>query len=92
MADSEVQQQGDLKYYQNQPYDLEVDIKNDDDDVDAQREQKGQLDQDDQQEQNYQEVKVSPPQIKALPKFDISKFEELNASPEAKDLLNIMKS
>jgi hypothetical protein len=92
MADSEVQQQGDLKYYQNQPYDLEVDIKNDDDDVDAQRELKGQLDQDDQQEQNYQEVKVSPPQIKALPKFDISKFEELNASPEAKDLLNIMKS
>ena len=92
MADSEVQQQGDLKYYQNQPYDLEVDIKNDDDDVDAQRELKGQLDQEDQQEQNYQEVKVSPPQIKALPKFDISKFEELNASPEAKDLLNIMKS
>ena len=33
MADDEGKQ-GDLKYYQNQPYDMEVDLNNDDEEVD----------------------------------------------------------
>ena len=31
------------------------------------------------------------PKVKDLPKFDLSKFDELPASPEAKELLSIMK-
>ena len=95
MADDEGKQ-GDLKYYQNQPYDMEVDLNNDDEGEDNGRtnpkksSKKDNLDdQQDQQEPNYQEVAV--PQVKELPKFDISKFEDIPASEEAKELLSIMK-
>ena len=91
MADDEGKQ-GDLKYYQNQPYDMEVDLNNDDEEVDNSNKQKKQKksEEDDQQdEQNYQEI--SAPTIKELPKFDLSKFEDLPASTEAKELLSIMK-
>ena len=89
--------QGDLKYYQNQPYDMEVDLNNDEE-VDEneinqnQKKAKKEEDLDDQQDQedaNYQEV--APPKLKELPKFDLSKFEDLPASAEAKELLSIMK-
>ena len=43
----------------------------------------------DQDDANYNEVAV--PKVKDLPKFDLSKFEDLPASAEAKELLAIMK-
>ena len=46
---------------------------------------------DDYEEAQYQEVKVSPPVIKPLPKFDISKFQDLAKTPEQKELLSIMQ-
>ena len=91
MADDEGKQ-GDLKYYQNQPYDMEVDLNNDDEEVDNSNKKKKvkKSEEDDQQdEQNFQEM--SAPAIKELPKFDLSKFEDLPASDEAKELLSIMK-
>lgn len=92
MADDEGKQ-GDMKYYQNQPYDMEVDLNNDDDEVDnhsAKKTKKKNDNEDEQQEeQNYQEV--ASPVVKELPKFDLSKFEDLPASSEAKELLSIMK-
>ena len=96
MADDDGKQ-GDLKYYQNQPYDMEVDLNNEEE-VDEneinqnQKKAKKEEDLDDQQDQedaNYQEV--APPKLKELPKFDLSKFEDLPASAEAKELLSIMK-
>ena len=39
---------------------------------------------------NYQEVKVQPT-VKPLPKFDLSKFQEIQTTPEAKELLSIMQ-
>ena len=94
MADDEGKQ-GDLKYYQNQPYDMEVDLNNDEEDENEieqnpKKEKKENLDdQQDQDEANYNEVAV--PKVKDLPKFDLSKFDDINASPEAKELLTIMK-
>ena len=96
MADDEGKQ-GDLKYYQNQPYDMEVDLNNDEDGEENEPTQnkkkaskKDNLDeQQDREEANYQEI--AAPQIKELPKFDLSKFEEIPASAEAKELLLIMK-
>ena len=96
MAEDEGKQ-GDLKYYQNQPYDMEVDLNNDEDceeNEPAQSKKKSAkkdiLDvQQDREEGNYQEIAY--PQIKELPKFDLSKFEELPSSTEAKELLLIMK-
>ena len=93
MADDE--NKGDLKYYQNQPYDMEVDLNNDEDEAEnvntkKKAPKKENDDEDQQEEQNYQEI-ISPPQIKELPKFDLSKFEDIPASPEAKELLTIMK-
>ena len=93
MADDE-DKQGDLKYYQNQPYDLEVDLNNDDDEGEnnntKKKSSKKDNEDDQQEEQNYQEI--SPPiQVKELPKFDLSKFDDLPASAEAKELLSIMK-
>ena len=93
MADDEGK--GDLKYYQNQPYDMEVDLNNDDegeenDHAPTQKKSSKKENLDDQQEDaNYQEI--AAPQVKELPKFDISKFEDLPASAEAKELLSIMK-
>ena len=96
MADDEGKQ-GDLKFYQNQPYDMEVNLNNDEDDEENEPNQnkkkaskKNNLDeQQDREEANYQEI--AAPQIKELPKFDFSKFEELPSSAEAKELLLIMK-
>ena len=94
MADDEGEgKQGDIQYYQNQPYDMEVDLNNDDEEANNTHSKKKQPKNDNedeqQEEQNYQEV-VSPP-VKELPKFDLSKFEDLPASAEAKELLSIMK-
>ena len=97
MADEDEGKQGDLKYYQNQPYDMEVDLNNDDEGDENQNERKAKKqakkdnldEQQEQDEANYQEIAV--PQIKPLPKFDISKFEDLPTSLEAKELLSIMK-
>ena len=88
--------QNDLKFYQNQPYDMEVDLNNEED-IDEneinqnqnQKKEKKEEDMDDQEDINYQEV--SPPKVKDLPKFDLSKFDDLPASAEAKELLSIMK-
>ena len=93
MADDE--NKGDLKYYQNQPYDMEVDLNNDEDEAEnvntkKKAPKKENDDEDQQEEQNYQEI-ISPPQIKELPKFDLTKFEDIQASSEAKELLTIMK-
>ena len=93
MADDEGKQ-GDLKYYQNQPYDMEVDLNNDEDEADnvntkKKSEKEMEMENDQPEEQNYQEM--ASPQIKELPKFDLSKFEDLPASAEAKELLSIMK-
>ena len=95
MADDEGKQ-GDLKYYQNQPYDMEVDLNNDEDgdeneiEQNAKKAKKENLDeQQEQDEANYNEIAV--PKVKDLPKFDLSKFDDLPASPEAKELLTIMK-
>ena len=88
--------QGDLKYYQNQPYDMEVDLNNEEDadenEINENQKKSKKEENDEQQEQddaNYQEV--SPPKVKELPKFDISKFDDLPVSAEAKELLTIMK-
>ena len=96
MADDEGKQ-GDLKYYQNQPYDMEVDLNNDEDAEENEHthnqkksSKKDNLDdQQEQEEANYQEI--AAPQVKELPKFDLSKFEDIPASAEAKELLSIMK-
>ena len=88
--------QGDLKYYQNQPYDMEVDLNNEEDadenEINENQKKPKKEENDEQQEQddaNYQEVSV--PKVKELPKFDISKFDDLPVSAEAKELLTIMK-
>ena len=88
--------QGDLKYYQNQPYDMEVDLNNEEDadenEINENQKKSKKEENDEQQEQddaNYQEVSV--PKVKELPKFDISKFDDLPVSAEAKELLTIMK-
>ena len=96
MAEDEGKQ-GDLKFYQNQPYDMEVDLNNEEDADENEINQEGKKskkeenleDQQDLEDANYQEV--AAPKIKDLPKFDISKFDDLPASPEAKELLSIMK-
>ena len=95
MAEGEGKQ-GDLKYYQNQPYDMEVDLNNEEDadenEINENQKKSKKEENDEQQEQddaNYQEV--SPPKVKELPKFDISKFDDLPVSAEAKELLTIMK-
>ena len=96
MAEDEGKQV-DLKFYQNQPYDMEVDLNNEEDADENEINQEGKKskkeenleDQQDQEDAGYQEV--VPPKLKDLPKFDLSKFDELPASPEAKELLTIMK-
>ena len=53
---------GDLKYYQNQPYDMEVDLNNDDDEGEninpKKKEAKNDNEEDQQEEQNFQEIMV----------------------------------
>ena len=85
------EQKGDLKYYENQPYDLEMVV---DPEEEESRDQGGARKKnvvEEEEEPAYQEVKVSPPVIKALPKFDISKFQDLAKTPEQKELLSIMQ-
>ena len=94
MAEDE-NKQGDLKYYQNQPYDMEVDLNNEEEEGEAnnantKKKPEKENEDDLQDEQNYEEL-GSPAQIKELPKFDLSKFDDLPASAEAKELLSIMK-
>ena len=96
MADDDGKQ-GDLKYYQNQPYDMEVDLNNDEEEGDEnemnlkkEKKEENLEDQQEQEDANYQE-EVAVPKVKDLPKFDISKFDDLPASPDAKELLSIMK-
>ena len=96
MAEDEGKQ-GDLKYYQNQPYDMEVDLNNDEEEGDEnemnlkkEKKEENLEDQQEQEDANYQE-EVAVPKVKDLPKFDISKFDDLPASPDAKELLSIMK-
>ena len=81
--------QGDMKYYQNQPYDMEVDLNNDEEGEENEINPKKEKKEENLEDANYQEV--AAPKIKDLPKFDISKFDDLPASPEAKELLSIMK-
>ena len=96
MVDNEGKQ-GDLKYYQNQPYDMEVDLNNDEDGTENDHipqqkkssSKKENVEQQEQEEGNYQEI--TAPVVKELPRFDISKFEEIETSAEAKELLSIMK-
>ena len=94
MADDDGKQ-GDLKYYKNQPYDMEVDLNNDEEGEENTHNQKKASKKEDldepqeQDEANYEEI--AAPQIKPLPKFDLSKFEDIPASQEAKELLSIMK-
>ena len=95
MADDEGKK-NDLQYYSNQPYDMEVKLSDNED------EEKDDIKQDindkpldnaqeeDEDQPNYQEVKVQST-IKPLPKFDISKFQEIQTTPEAKELLTIMQ-
>jgi hypothetical protein len=76
---------------------MEVDLNNEEDADENEINQEGKKskkeenleDQQDQEDAGYQEV--VPPKLKDLPKFDLSKFDELPASPEAKELLTIMK-
>lgn len=94
MAEEGDGKQGDMHYYQNQPYDLEVDINQDEEEGGEGMEKKdeGRADVGAQQdEQAYPEVVATPPMVKALPRFDMSKFEEIDTSVEAKELLTIMK-
>ena len=98
MAEDEGKQ-GDLKFYQNQPYDMEVDLNNDEegegDELEQNKKDKKdnlndqQEPEQDQDDANYNEVSV--PKVKDLPKFDLSKFDDLPTSAEAKELLTIMK-
>ena len=95
MADDEGKK-NDLQYYSNQPYDMEVKLSDNED------EEKDDIKQDindkpldnaqeeDEDQPNYQEVKVEST-IKPLPKFDISKFQDIQTTPEAKELLTIMQ-
>ena len=95
MADDEGKK-NDLQYYSNKPYDMEVKLSDNED------EEKDDIKQDindkpldnaqeeDEDQPNYQEVKVEST-IKPLPKFDISKFQEIQTTPEAKELLTIMQ-
>ena len=92
MAEDE-NNQGDMKYYQNQPYDMEVDLNNEGDDegdyINEKKKSNKEVEEGQQEMQMYQDPE-SPP-VKELPKFDLSKFEDLPASAEAKELLSIMK-
>ena len=78
---------------------MEVDLNNDEEgdenEIDQNKKEKKDnaneqqdLEQD-QDDANYNEVSV--PKVKDLPKFDLSKFDDLPTSAEAKELLTIMK-
>ena len=74
---------------------MEVDLNNDEEGEENTHNQKKASKKEDldepqeQDEANYQEI--AAPRIKELPKFDLSKFEDIPVSQEAKELLSIMK-
>lgn len=83
----------DMEYFSNQPYDMEVKISQDENEEKDIEEKKDNIDMNQQEEDGepkYEEAKIQQT-VKPLPKFDISKFDEIKASPEAKELLTIMK-
>ena len=92
MAEDE-NNQGDMKYYKNQPYDMEVELNNEGDDegdnINEKKKSNKEVEDGAQEIPMFQDV--DHPKIKELPKFDLSKFEDLPASAEAKELLSIMK-
>lgn len=96
MADGKDNEQ--LKYFNNQPFDMEMKISHDEDDEERDIEEKedkigmgkGLSPDDEDAEPKYTEAKIQQT-AKPLPKFDISKFEDIKASPEAKELLSLMK-
>ena len=75
---------------------MEVDLNNDED-IDENEMNQNQIPKkakkeenlESQEEANYKEV--VPPKIKDLSKFDLSRFDTLPVSTEAKELLSIMK-
>ena len=95
MADDEGKK-NDLQYYSNQPYDMEVKLSDNED------EEKDDIKQDindkpldnaqeeDEDQPNYQEVKVEST-IKPLPKFDISKFQEILSKMLGDGVLTVEK-
>ena len=95
MADDEGKK-NDLQYYSNQPYDMEVKLSDNEDEEkddikrDINDKPLDNAQEEDEDQPNYQEVKVEST-IKPLPKFDISKFQEIQTTPEAKELLTIMQ-
>ena len=93
MADDEGKK-NDLQYYSNQPYDMEVKLSDNDDeekeDIKQDIKPQDNAEEEEEDQPNYQEVKVQST-IKPLPKFDISKFQEIQTTPEAKELLTIMQ-
>lgn len=89
---AEEEGQGDLKMIENQPYDLEVVLNQDEEEDNLEQNPNRHEPEEPAEQENYQEVHVPPPVLKALPKFDISSFESLAPSEEARDLLNMMKT
>ena len=82
------EKQGDLKYYQNQPYDMEVDLNDEEGEENNHiHNQKNLVKKKIQMINKNRKIQI----IKERPKFDLSKFEDLPASAEAKELLSIMK-
>lgn len=95
--------EGDLKFHDNQPYDVEIDIEHEENEDDEDQEEKGddprrmnqnlQMNPEDDDRPNYQEIKAaektSP--MAALPRFDMNKLQALQSTPEIKELFIIMQ-
>ena len=91
MADDK---KNDLQFYSNQPYDMEVKLSDNDDeekeDIKQDIKPQDNAEEEEEDQPNYQEVKVQST-LKPLPRFDSSKFQEIQTTPEAKELLTIMQ-
>lgn len=99
---SNKEKEGDLKFHDNQPYDVEIDIEHEENEDDDDQEDKGNEpkkinqkmnpEDDDDDRPNYQEIKatskVSPV---ALPCFDMNNLQALQSTPEMKELFTIMQ-
>ena len=91
MADDD-NNQGDMKYHQNQPYDMEIDLNNDGDDEENNTNEKKELNKEVEDDHHKGiDYELDNIQVKKLPRFDLSKFNDLPVSAEAKELLSIMK-
>lgn len=94
----EGKEKGMFNMYQNQPFDMEVNLTDDKDEEKEEQEIRNENNEaspqdnqeDDEDQANYQEIKVQST-VKPLPKFDISKFSEFQTTPELKELLSIMQ-